>query len=271
MKAAIVKGAGINPVYATFKEPEATKDELKINVSAAALSNFTKNRALGNHYSSTNDFPIIAGADGVGTTSEGKRVYFLMPTAPFGSLAQQTIVNKNLTVPIPKDLDDVSAAAIANPGMSSWVALVYRAHFEKGQTVLINGATGSAGSLAVKIAYHLGAKKVIVTGRNAKKLANLGADAAVSFDMIAENGATEFAEKLNPYFKEGVDVVLDYLWGDSSLAIMTALAKAGNKNKSRFVSVGAASGQNEISLPSALLRSSTIEILGSGAKSASMQ
>lgn len=270
MKAAIVTKAGTNPVYSTFKEPKNTADELKINVTAAALTNLTKIRALGNHYSSTQSFPIIAGTDGVGTTNEGKRVYFAMPTAPFGALAQQTIVNKHLIVPIPKELDDITAAAIANPGMSSWVALVSRAHFKAGQTVLINGATGSAGSLAVKIAYHLGAKKVIAAGRNAEKLSKLGADATVPFDMTTKDGIDQFEKDLDPYFKEGIDVVLDYLWGDSALSIMTAIAKAGNRNKSRFVSIGAASGQKDINLPSSLLRSSTIEILGSGVRSASM-
>lgn len=270
MKAAIVTEKGINPVYSTFKEPDSTDDEVKINVVASALSNLTKMRALGNHYSSTQDFPIIAGTDGVGTTDDGKRVYFLAPTAPFGSLAEKALVNKNLVIPLPDSLDFVTAAALANPGMSSWVALEHRAYFKPGQTVLINGATGNAGSLAVKIAYHLGAKKVIVTGRNEEKLAKLGADAFVSFDMTVENGVEQFEQKLIPYFKDGVDVVLDYLWGDSALAIMTSISQAGNQNKCRYVSIGSASGQRELSLPSALLRSSTIEILGSGAKSASI-
>ncbi|KRN98005.1 quinone oxidoreductase family protein [Companilactobacillus kimchiensis] len=271
MKAAIVTEAGVMPTYSTFKEPKETEEELKVNVKASALSNLTKMRALGKHYSSTQTFPIVAGTDGVGTLGDGTRVYFAMPTAPFGSLAEQTLVNKHLIVPIPDELDDVTAAAIANPGMSSWGALVGRAKFQAGQTVLINGATGSAGSLAVKIAYHLGAKKVIVAGRNAEKLAKLGADVAVSFDMTAENGAQNFETKLAPYFQEGIDVVLDYLWGDSALAIMLAGAEAGGDHTTKFISIGAASGQPEISLPSAVLRSSKIEILGSGVKSVSMK
>ena len=270
MKAAIVTKAGTNPIYSTFKEPTETEDEVVVNVTTAALSNLTKMRAMGNHYSATQTFPIVAGTDGIGTLKNGQRVYFAMPSAPFGALAEQVLVNKHLIIPIPDEIDDVTAAAIANPGMSSRVALVSRAKFVKGQTVLINGATGSAGSLAVKIAYHLGAKKVIVTGRNAEKLAKLDADKAVSFDMTADTGAAEFEQQLYPIFKDGVDVVLDYLWGDSSLAIMTAIAKAGGHQVTKFVSIGAASGQKDITLPSALLRSSAIEILGSGLKSATM-
>lgn len=270
MKAAIVKEAGTCPVYSEFKEPIAKENEVKIDVSAVALSNLTKMRAMGNHYSSTQNFPIVAGTDGVGVLN-GQRVYFAAPMAPFGSLAEQTLVNKNLVIPLPDELDDVTAAAIANPGMSSWVALESRAHFVAGQTVLINGATGSAGSLAVKIAYHLGAKKVIVVGRNAQKLNKLDADAQVSFDMTTVEGKNSLTEELIPYFEDGVDVVLDYLWGDSALAIMKAAAKANGKQATKFVSIGASSGQPEIDLPSALLRSSKLELLGSGLKSASMK
>jgi len=270
MKAAIVTKSGTNPIYSTFKEPIETENEVVVNVKAAALSNLTKMRAMGNHYSATQTFPIVAGTDGVGTLANGQRVYFAMPTAPFGALAEQVLVNKHLIVPIPDQLDDITAAAIANPGMSSWVALVSRAKFVKGQTVLINGATGSAGSLAVKVAYHLGAKKVIVTGRNAEKLAKLGADEFVAFDMTTDNGKMNFTQELAETLANGVDVVLDYLWGDSALAIMTAIAKFGGHQVTKFVSIGASSGQKEISLPSAVLRSSAIEILGSGLKSASM-
>lgn len=270
MKAAIVTEAGTKPVYGTYQAPKNTENEVVVDVKATALSNLTKMRAMGKYYSASNVFPNVPGTDGVGVL-DSKRVYFAMPTAPFGSLAQQALVNKNLIVPIPDGIDDVTAAAIANPGMSSWVALVSRAHFVKGQNVLINGATGSAGSLAVKIAYHLGAKKVVVTGRNATKLAKLNADAAVSFDMTQENGAQAFTEELQETFAEGIDVVLDYLWGDSALAIMKAVAQFGGSRVTRFVSIGASSGQAEINLPSAILRSSSIEIIGSGVKSASMK
>lgn len=269
MKAAIVKKAGTYPVYSEFKEPITNENEVKVQVKAVALSNLTKMRAMGNHYSSSQEFPLVAGTDGVGILND-QRVYFVAPKVPFGSLAEQTLVNKELIIPLPGEIDNVTAAAIANPGMSSWVALKSRAHFVAGQTVLINGATGSAGSLAVKIAYHLGAKRVIVAGRNTKKLSKLEADDRISFDMTTDEGKNNFVTKLAPYFEEGVDVVLDYLWGDSALAIMKAVAQADSKKTTKFVSIGASSGQREINLPSSLLRSSKLELLGSGLKSASM-
>ena len=269
MKAAIVNQKGTNPVYGEFEQPNISEGKNIVNVTASALSNLTKMRAMGNHYSAGTVYPNVAGTDGVGTLN-GQRVYFLATNAPYGSLAEQTLVDENLTIPLPDGIDDITAAAIANPGMSSWAALVSRAHFEKGQTVLINGATGTAGSLAVKIAYHLGAKKVIVTGRNAEKLMGLGADEAIAFDVTTTDGAAKFTSDLATEFKAGVDVVLDYLWGDSALAIMKAVAMFGGNTVTRFVSIGASSGQPEIALPSAILRSSAIEILGSGVKSATM-
>ncbi|WP_235917969.1 quinone oxidoreductase family protein [Paenibacillus lutrae] len=249
--------------------PVATDGQILINVSATALSRVSKFRSMGMHYSSQVNFPIVAGIDGVGTMEDGSRVYFVLPTAPYGSLAEQTIVNEKLTVRLPDDIDDATAAAIANPAMSSWAALVFRAGFQSGQTVLINGATGASGSLAVQIAKGLGAKKIIVTGRNELKLQALEAEEAIAFDMTADNGQKTFEDALVPLIAEGVDVVLDYLWGDSAFAIMSVLAKTNTDRATRFVSIGTSSGQESIQLPSSILRSSTIELVGSGDKSVS--
>ncbi|WP_127533757.1 quinone oxidoreductase family protein [Paenibacillus kobensis] len=269
MKAAIVKEKGTIPVLGQFNSPVAAGGEILIQVSAAALSRVSKFRSMGMHYSSSVNFPIVAGLDGVGTLEDGTRVYFAMPAAPYGSLAEQTIVNAKLTVRLPDGIDDLTAAAIANPAMSSWAALVFRAGFKPGQTVLINGATGASGSLAVQIAKGLGAKKIIVTGRNETKLQALEADEAIAFDMTADNGKTLFEHALMPVVAEGVDVILDYLWGDSALTIMSALAKTNTDRATRFVTIGTSSGQEDIQLPSSLLRSSTIELVGSGDKSVS--
>ncbi|QMV44762.1 quinone oxidoreductase family protein [Cohnella cholangitidis] len=269
MKAAVVKEKGTIPVMSRFDFPVASDGQVLIHVSATALSRVSKFRSMGMHYSSEVNFPIVAGIDGVGTLEDGTRVYFALPTAPYGSLAEQTIVNEKLTVRLPDNIDDLTAAAIANPAMSSWAALVFRARFSSGQTVLINGATGASGSLAVQIAKGLGAKKVIVTGRNESKLQALGADEAIAFDMTADNGQNRFENALMPVIAEGVDVILDYLWGDSAFAIMSALAKSNTDRATRFVSIGTSSGQENIHLPSSILRSSTIELVGSGDKSVS--
>jgi len=86
VKAAIVTAPGKTPVYGEFDKPVARDGEEIILVKAAALSNLTKSRASGAHYSSAGVFPAVAGTDGVGLTQDGRRVYFAMPEAPFGSL-----------------------------------------------------------------------------------------------------------------------------------------------------------------------------------------
>ncbi|GGF95957.1 zinc-binding dehydrogenase [Paenibacillus albidus] len=269
MKAAIVKDKGTIPVMGHIASPVATDGQVVINVTATALSRVSKFRSMGMHYSSEASFPIVAGIDGVGTLEDGSRVYFALPTAPYGSLAEQTIVNEKLAVRLPDGIDDLTAAAIANPAMSSWAALVFRAGFKSGQTVLINGATSASGSLAVQIAKGLGAKKIFVTGRNESKLQALEADEAIAFDMTVDNGQKMFENALMPVIAEGVDVILDYLWGDSAFAIMSALAKTNTDRATRFVSIGTSSGQESINVPSSILRSSTIELVGSGDKSVS--
>jgi NADPH:quinone reductase-like Zn-dependent oxidoreductase len=263
MKAAIVRGAGETPVYGDFSEPAPSSGENRIQVTASALSPVVKSRASGAHYSSQGQFPFIVGIDGVGRLDDGSRVYFVLPTAPYGGMAEQTVASATHCLRLPDDLDDVTAAAIANPGLSSWAALTERARLKPGETVLVNGATGTAGRLAVQIAKYLGAKKVIATGRNAaalQSLESLGAD--VTLALQQDEAALE--DRLKQQFAEGVDVVLDYLWGDSAERLLIAAAKAAPEAKPiRFVQIGSASGQ-EIKLPSAVLRSSAIVLMGSG-------
>ncbi|OWJ57828.1 quinone oxidoreductase family protein [Inquilinus limosus] len=261
MKAAIVRGRGLTPVCADFAEPVPEAGEARIAVTAAAISPVVRSRASGSHYSSSGHFPFVAGLDGVGRLDDGRRVYFIMPRAPFGSMAERAVAPAAQCLPLPDDLDDITAAAIANPGMSSWAALVERARLQAGETVLVNGATGTAGRLAVQIARHLGARKVIATGRDAEALS---AVAALGADVTIPLGAEDLADRFQAQFAEGVDVVLDYLWGPSAAGLLMAGAKAGPEARPiRFVQIGAASGA-EIALPAAALRASAIALLGSG-------
>ena len=143
MRAAIVHGLGQTPVCADFPVPTPAEGERLIKVTAAALTQLARGRASGAHYSSSGAYPFIAGVDGVGRLEDGARVYFLSPRAPYGAFAEQTVVAVPQCLPLPDDLDDVTAAAIANPGMSSWAAFVDRARLAPGETVLVNGATGT--------------------------------------------------------------------------------------------------------------------------------
>lgn len=264
MKAAIVVEAGRPPVFSEFRDPEPTSGSELLRVRAAAFSNLVKSRASGSHYSSSGDLPFVVGVDGVGTLQDGRRVYFLLPDSPFGSMSELTRAGTTHCVPVPDDLDDVTAAAIANPGMSSWVAFKERGKLVPGENVLINGATGTAGRLAVQVAKHLGARKVVATGRNPdilKRLPELGADVTIPLGDAGDG----FEAALKPLFAEdGVDVVLDYLWGPSAERIIAAGARAGKDTVPiRFVHVGSLSGPT-ITLQSAALRSSAVSLMGSG-------
>jgi len=277
MKAAIVKGAGKTPVYDEFPEPAPQPGLELITVRASALSQFTKSRAAGTHYSAEGGFPTVAGSDGVGKTQDGRRVYFALPEEPYGAMAEKSVVRSQQCIELPDDLDDITAAAIANPGMSAWCALEQRAHLKPGETVLINGATGTAGRLAVQLARYLGAAKVIATGRNEAELEevkSLGADVVIPFALgaLQPSGSRAYEDALKEQFATGIDVVVDYLWGESAKTVIVAIAKAVEDGTPvRFVHVGGASREENIELPGAALRSSAITLMGSGVKSVRLQ
>jgi NADPH:quinone reductase-like Zn-dependent oxidoreductase len=263
MKAAVVKEPGAAPVYADFIEPIAADGIARIAVVASALSHVTKSRASGAHYSSAGTIPFVPGIDGTGMLDDGTRVYFVLPEAPFGGMAEHCIVREARCIRLPAALDDVTAAAIAIPGMSSWAALVERAKLSKGETVLINGATGVSGRLAVQIAKYLGAGKVVATGRNVDTLSSLhalGADVTISLGQDKDTLENAFKKE----FEEGVGVVLDYLWGPTAELLLAAATRmAPDAVPIRFVQIGSLGGST-ITLPSAALRSSAIELMGSG-------
>jgi NADPH:quinone reductase-like Zn-dependent oxidoreductase len=273
MKAAIVTAEGESPILGVFDEPVPMPGMELITVSASALSQFSKSRSSGAHYSSEGAFPSVAGADGVGRTEDGRRVYFVLPEAPYGALAEKCLVRAGQCIEIPDSLDDVTAAAIANPGMSAWAALVERAAIKPGEAVLVNGATGSAGRLAVQLAKYLGAGKVIATGRNEsalQELLSLGADVIIPFALGAldPSGAKHYEQALKEAFASGINIVVDYLWGESAKTIIVVIAKTvEDATPVRFVHVGGASREEEIALPGAALRSSAVQLMGSGVKS----
>ncbi len=154
--------------------------------------------------------------------------------------------------------------------------MVERAHLQPGETVLVNSATGTAGRIAVQLAKYLGAKKVIATGRNEAELENVksfGADVVVPFALGAlhPRGAKQYEEALIKEFGKGINIVIDYLWGQAARTIIAAIAEGVEETTPvRFVHVGGASGEESIDLPGADLRSSPIVLVGSGARSVPM-
>ena len=272
MNAAVVRSYDAPPSYTTFEEPVADEGEMLVTVTAAGLHPIVKSLANGTHYGSTGVFPFVPGVDGVGRLEDGRRVFFGVVRPPFGSFAAQTVTGAAMCVELPEGLPDEVAAGLANPGMSSWAALAARAKFVAGESVLVLGATGSAGRLAVQIAKRMGARRVVAAGRNPEaleKLKVLGADAVISLELGPEELVAAFRKEI---VGEGVDVVLDYLWGAPAEAVLAAIAQKGLSHAApriRFVQVGNSAGPT-ISLAGATLRSSGVELLGSGFGSASM-
>src|SRR5580658_7074652 len=118
MKAAVIRSFDRAPVYGEFDDPIPKPDEIILTVTASALTPLVKGQASGKHYSSGSSLPFIPGMDGVGRLPGGARVYFSFPRPPFGAMAERTLVQRALYVPLPDELDDATAAAVANPGMS---------------------------------------------------------------------------------------------------------------------------------------------------------
>lgn len=271
MKAAIVHDFDQPPRYGELDAPQALPGEVLVRVRAAALSQLVRAQASGKHYSSGKALPLVPGADGVGLLEDGSRVYFAFPRAPIGAMAEVVAVDARNCVAVPDGIDDITAAAIANPGMSSWAALQERAHFKPGERVLINGAAGTSGRLAIQVAKHLGASRVVATARNPAveaELRSLGADDFIRLDQPAEQLTAAFREEIEG---RGIDVVLDYLWGPPAACILDALVSHGSGNAAprvRFVNIGALAGAT-LPLSPGVLRSSGLEMLGSGLGSVS--
>ena len=265
MKAAVVSAYGALPAYADFPEPKLRDGDVLVHVEAAAITQLVRAQAAGRHYSMsqvTHPAPFAPGPDGVGRTEDGERVFFAFPAYPFGAMAERVAVARDLCVPIPADLDPARAAAIANPGMSSWAALTRRARMEKGETVWVLGATGASGGMAIDIARILGAGRIVAFGRGASREAGLlarGADAVIGLDDADTLVARVAAEaKAAP-----PAVVLDYLWGAPATALLNGLLKAHIANDCRWVQIGGIAG-DPTPVPAGLLRSSPIALMGSG-------
>jgi NADPH:quinone reductase-like Zn-dependent oxidoreductase len=267
MKAAVVETFEKAPRYRDCDEPVAQPDEVLVEVRAAALSQLVRAQAAGQHYSvRAKHLPFVPGADGVGRLADGTRVYFAFPRPPSGAMAERVAVKRSYTAALPDDLDDVTSAAIANPGMSSWAALTLRARFERGESVLVYGAAGASGRLAIQIAKHLGAAEVVACARNPAVEPELRALGADRFVCIAGSNDALTHSLTSTLNEASVDVVLDYLWGAPAQALLAALsthAPGEAARRVRFVQIGSLAGAHA-TVPAAALRSSRLELLGSG-------
>jgi NADPH2:quinone reductase len=266
MYAAVLHSLGTVPRYGEFPEPViGDKDgEVIVHVHAASLKPIDKQLASGSHYASHGELPRVCGIDGVGHLDDGQRVFFGGPRPPQGAMAQRTVVPRAFTFPIPDSVNDETAAALPNPGISAWLSLAYRAKLARGESVLILGATGVTGKLAVQIAKVLGAARVVAAGRNQQALntlRDLGADATISLALPQAELSEAFLREAG---QSGFQVVIDYVWGGPAEAFLAATIRkefAAIQSETRFVQVGESAGPT-ITLPAAALRSTALTIMG---------
>ncbi len=264
MKAAVIYRKGELPQCVDFPEPTAhDSNEVLVTVKAVAIKHFDKGHASGKHYSgdASQKSGRVIGGDGVCLLEDGTRVYAVGVS---GMLAEKATIGKDRIVKLPAELDDATAAALPNAVIGAAMGLRFKADIQPGDVVLINGATGFTGRVAVQIAKYYGAKRVIVTGRNRQSLDDLltlGADEAVS---IVQDDEQIKAQLKAFHAQTPIDVIIDYLWGNTAEMIFSCLMGDGSfTNKIRYVSVGSVTG-DLIQLSAANLRSADLQLTGSG-------
>lgn len=268
MKAAVVSAFGVPPTFSEHAVPVPHRpSEVLVHVVAAGLHPRVRSQVDGSHYTSTGELPLVPGIDGVGRDPEGRLRYFVLPDTPMGTMAEQTVVDLRRSIVLPDDADPVAVAAAMNPAMSSWVALRRRTRLEPGQHVVVLGATGNAGQLAVRIAHLLGAGRVTAVGRDRTVLAELGELDAT--DTACLDDGADLAERLGRAAAHA-DVVIDYVWGRPTADALRAIvpARADDSQPLTWIQVGSVAGP-ESPIPSAALRATRLQIVGSGQGSVS--
>ena len=168
MNAAVVTSFAEPPHYQQFEVPRpGGADEALVDVLAVGLHPRVRSGAAGAHYTSTGTLPM-PGIDAVGRRPDGKRIYFVAADDVIGTMADKAVASPRRSIELPDDADAAKVAAAMNPAMSSWVALRRRVPIQPGQSVLVLGATGNAGAMAVQVARRLGAGRVVGAGRDTR-------------------------------------------------------------------------------------------------------
>ncbi len=264
MNAAVVTAFDEPPHYRQFEVPQPTAgEELLVDVLAVGLHPRVRSGAAGVHYASSGSLPMIPGIDGVGRRPDGRLIYFVADDAALGTMAEKALADERRSIELPHGVDAMAVAATLNPAMSAWVALRLRVPIEPGHSVLVLGATGNAGTMAIRIAKLLGAGRVVGAGRDLERLnalTTVGADELVQLTADAESTAEALA-----IAAAEVDIVIDYVWGRPAQQAMMALltARSDRSRALNWIQIGAMAGPT-IELPSVALRSANLRLQGNG-------
>lgn len=231
MEAAVLKDYESSPEFGEFEEPQPNGLAL-VEVSVAGLNPVDHTIASGRFPGREPPLPSVPGLEGIGTV-EGRRVYFDTPVAPFGSMGERTLVEREELIEVPDGVDDGLAVSFGVSGLAAWLALTWRAELQKGESVLVLGSSGVVGQIAVQGARLLGAGRVVAAARDTESLGRaldeLGADAVV--ELSGEDSLSERFEEAAE--GRGFDVVVDPLWGEPAVAALAALGVEG-----RLIQIG---------------------------------
>jgi NADPH:quinone reductase-like Zn-dependent oxidoreductase len=266
MKAAILSAADGVPQFADFDDPTPSEHSQLMTLVAAGIHPVTRAIATGAHYGSEGRWPHIPGIDAVARTADGTLVYTGWTEHPFGTLAER--MSTPMGIPLPEGADPVQVAGGLNPGLSSWMPLLGRKDTGPLGTVLVLGATGVAGNIAVQNALALGAEHVIAAGRNVQALGSLAGEHRTIVTLSDEHDANvaSIAEAITQHRPS---TVLDFVWGRPAEAVFSALTRSGldeDDHPLAYIEIGESAGATA-AIPATLLRSTAIAISGSGAGS----
>jgi NADPH:quinone reductase-like Zn-dependent oxidoreductase len=252
VRAAVLHEHDAAPRCGEFPDPEPGPGQVVVDVAAAALHHLDLLKASTSFYMGPPPLPSVVGTDGVGRLADGRPVFFDVTVAPYGSMAERSLVPEDALIDVPEPMDPAIAAALGNTGLGGWMAVGWRSGLRPGETVLVLGATGAVGTIAVQAAKLHGAGRVIAAALADERLPTLrGADATIAIDEVDDLTAA-----IREAAGGGVDVTIDTLWGEPALAAMRAANRFA-----RHVEVGQLAG-TEIELPAPLIRSLSLDVRG---------
>ena len=252
MRAAIISERGAPPVVGEFREPEAREGSVLIDVDTAGLGGWD---VLG-AYRLGVEYPCVIRGEGVGRNPQGQRVYFgERSILPFGAWAERTLVPTEEVWAVPDDVDDKTAISMGIAATGAIVPLE-KANIQKGDNVLILGATGTLGQIAIQLARHLGAGLVVGAARSEAALQSLKARGIA--DSVVTLGGSDDVAALKDASNGGFDVVLDLVCGQPMLSALKA-----TRWGARIMTVGTGAGR-QINLDIADLLFRTLSCIGTG-------
>jgi NADPH2:quinone reductase len=254
MRAAVISSLGEPPELREVPEPEPREGDVIVEIECVPLNPIDIAIGAGRFYGGHPPLPFRAGEEAVGRRLDtGQRVWIYRRWT--GGLAERVAVPEESLVPVPDGADPVLAGACGIGGISGWLPLTWRAPVREDDRVLVLGATGTVGLVAVQAAKLRGAARIVAAGRDPDGLARarrLGADGTVELD-----GGDDLADRfLVACGAEGPTYVVDPLWGAPVVAALEAAAR-----HARIVHLGQSAGP-EATLKSSVVRGKGLDIYG---------